>query len=112
EEADSRDLGQALDGAREESALPGSRVLAPDPVEKLERRREADSTFEILRSGLEARWRVGEIGGLEAHRAHHAAPGQERRHLSQNLGAREESADAARPVDLVTREGVEVAAER
>ena len=113
--ADHAHAGDVLQRARavlQQRLLVGVDARESDALDIFDRRGQRDCAGDVGRAGLEALRRRREGGVVEGDGADHVAATLPRRHVAQQLGATVERADAGGAVELVAREGVEVAANR
>ena len=75
-------------------------------------RRETVSAGDMRRAGFEAAGNIGKGGFLKCHAADHIAAALIRRHGVEQVGLAIEHTDAARPIELVAGEGVEIHIQR
>ena len=87
-------------------------ALEADRLHVVDRRGETDGAGDVRRARLEAGGDPGVAGLLEGDALDHRAAALPGRHRLEKFAAAPQRADSRRSVELVTREGVEVAAER
>ena len=113
--ADATHAGRVGDrrlGVGEQFAFAGVDALHAQRAQPVARRGQADRLGDRRGAGLEAGGRRGEGGAREGDPFDHLAAAAPRRHGVEHGGLRIEHADAGRAVELVRREGEEVAVER
>src|ERR1044071_3574379 len=111
EDADRVDLAEALVRVGDEAALVRLDARLADRADVVERGAEPDRLDDARRAGLEAVRRLAIGDAVLEHLADHLAAAVERRHGGEMRVLAIEHADAGRPVQLMARDGVEIAVE-
>ncbi len=87
-------------------------IVAPEPLDEVERGAEPDRAGDVGGAGLKPVRRLLVFGLLESDAEDHVAAALPGRHRGEQIVAPIERADPGRSIDLMTGKGIEVAVQR